>query len=239
MRYLALLAVLFLAGCISNTSRIISVNSTMDTVSQASNSNPAVQPDFTVQVVTYSASPYELKGYLYTPKGAGPFPAIVYNHGSEPQPGPKEAVASFFASHGYVVFVPHRRGQGLSSGPYVGDMVSGTPLERRQAQLDQLLMQADDVSAAFSYLKGLSVVDPGRMAVMGCSYGGIETVFTSERQLGLKAAVDFAGASESWAENPLLDERLKQAVHHSTVPIFFSRRRTTTTPSLRRFFRRR
>ena len=59
----------------------------------------------------------ELKGYLFipsTPLKASGWPFILYNHGSEELPGPKCDIGEEFASRGYVVFVPHRRGHGLS-----------------------------------------------------------------------------------------------------------------------------
>ncbi|HSB46582.1 MAG TPA: dienelactone hydrolase family protein [Candidatus Bilamarchaeum sp.] len=208
MRYLAIFAVLLMAGCVITSPANQSVNQTGEA-------------NYSVQVVTYSASPYELKGYLFVPSGPGPFPAIIYNHGSEEMPGPKEPVAAFFAQRGYVTFVPHRRGQGLSEGPYIGDLTAAAGQSERSAlQTELLAAQADDVEAAAYYVKNLSFVYPDRVAVMGCSYGGIETLFTAERDLGLKAAVDFAGDSESWG-NTILRERLKQAVVNSTVPVFF------------------
>jgi carboxymethylenebutenolidase len=173
--------------------------------------------------VTYSESPFVLKGFIHRPEGDGPFPAIVYNHGSEPKPGPKPRIASFFTSKGFVFFVPHRRGQGQSSGPNITGLISsaGGAGEKAEMQVSQLDAQAADVEAAVSYLASLPFVDKGRMAVMGCSYGGIMTVLTAERGLGLKCAVDFAGASMSWGGNRLLQERLKKAVRESKVPILF------------------
>jgi pimeloyl-ACP methyl ester carboxylesterase len=38
---------------------------------------------------------------------------------------------------------------------------------------------------------------------------------------GLRAALDFAGASMAWDDNPLLRERLLRAVESARVPIFF------------------
>src|SRR6266481_10194507 len=55
-----------------------------------------------------------LHGFLYRPQGNGSFPAILCIHGSEEKRGAKPALAEFFLSLGYVFFVPHRRGQGLS-----------------------------------------------------------------------------------------------------------------------------
>src|SRR5579864_4080241 len=51
-----------------------------------------------------------LQGYLYVPDGTGPFPAILWNHGSERHPGSQPVLARFYMSHGFVFFVPHRHG---------------------------------------------------------------------------------------------------------------------------------
>src|SRR4030095_5700049 len=62
-----------------------------------------------------SARPEEVKfpsgnlvlyGFLYKPQGNGPFPAILYNHGSEKNPGLKPALGDFFSTRGYVFFCP-------------------------------------------------------------------------------------------------------------------------------------
>lgn len=172
----------------------------------------AIEP----RLVDYTSNTPKLRGYLWRPSGDGPFPAIVYNHGSEKLPGDKTALGEFFALHGYVFFVPHRRGHGRSEGTYVGDQ--GKDPESR---LDELVAQRDDVVSAYNYLRAQSAVDVHNMFVMGCSYGGIETLLTAELPLDLRAAVDFAGASMSWSRNAPLQTRLKQAVAHAQTPIFF------------------
>src|SRR5262252_3502673 len=152
--------------------------------------------------VTFPSGTLTLGGFLWKPAGAGPFPTVVYNHGSEQLPGSKPAIGQFFANRGYVLFVPHRRGQGLSqgAGPWIQDVIAAAPSSQQdQVRVDQLLLQVDDVAAAVAYMKLQSFVDTAKMSVVGCSYGGIETVFTAERSLGLKSAVDFAGAAQTWA----------------------------------------
>src|SRR5215831_17439651 len=64
--------------------------------------------------VTFPSGKLVLHGFLYRPLGNGPFPAILYNHGSEQNPSWKPALGEFFSSRGYVFFVPHRRGHGRS-----------------------------------------------------------------------------------------------------------------------------
>jgi dipeptidyl aminopeptidase/acylaminoacyl peptidase len=80
-------------------------------------------------VVSFPSGELTLQGVLYKPEGAGPFPAVVYNHGSAPGMLSKqafEALGPVFASRGWVFFGPYRRGQGLSTsaGPYIGDEIA-------------------------------------------------------------------------------------------------------------------
>ena len=39
--------------------------------------------------VTFASNGFELHGFIYRPEGQGPFPAVLYNHGSERRPGSK------------------------------------------------------------------------------------------------------------------------------------------------------
>jgi predicted dienelactone hydrolase len=80
-------------------------------------------------IVTFPNGEITLHGVLYKPEGTGPFPAVVYNHGSAPGMLSKEAfdvLGPAFASHGWVFFGPYRRGQGssASAGPYIGDQIA-------------------------------------------------------------------------------------------------------------------
>jgi carboxymethylenebutenolidase len=200
-------------------------------------SNPSAPSPSAVapREVVFPSSGLNLHGYLWEPSGHGPFPAVLYNHGSEKLPGSKPVLGAFFPAQGFVFFVPHRRGQGLSPGPYISDLVAQAPLpQQNQVVVDQLIAQVDDVAAALTYLLGLPEIDHSRVVVMGCSYGGIETLLAAERDLPIRAAVDFAGAAESWAANPILQMQLVAAVDRAHVPIFFLQAMNDydTTPSL-------
>src|SRR5690349_14864889 len=79
--------------------------------------------------VTFPSGSLTLHGVLYKPEGKGPFPAVIYNHGSAEGMISKtgfDALGPVFASHGWVFFGPYRRGQGLSAsaGPYIGDQIA-------------------------------------------------------------------------------------------------------------------
>ncbi len=74
--------------------------------------------------------------------------------------------------------------------------------------------------AALNFLKSRPFVDAGRIAISGCSYGGIQTLLAGERDLGVKALAPFAPGAMSWNNNLMLAARLAQAVDRAQAPIF-------------------
>ena len=181
----------------------------------------SVLPPGSVEV-TFPSGKLMLHGYIHKPHGNGPFPAIIINHGSEQTPKSGLKIAEPFTRRGYVVFFPHRRGQGRSSdrGEYIMDLIRrepGSSLGKKFVELQEIHQQ--DVIAALAYLKQLSYVDSDRIAMTGCSFGGIQTVLASEKKLGLRATVAFSPAAMSWAIVPELQTRMIDAVGAATVPI--------------------
>lgn len=82
------------------------------------------QPAHNKQSVKFKSGQLTLVGVVYRPDGRGPFPAVIWNHGSEKTPGRSrqfDAVADIFVPAGYVVFAPSRRGHDSSEGTYIGD----------------------------------------------------------------------------------------------------------------------
>jgi len=80
--------------------------------------------------------------------------------------------------------------------------------------------EVEDVISALNYLKSRSFVDPTRIAVSGCSYGGIQTLLVGERNLDIKAVLPFAPGAMSWEHAPPLQDRLKRALNQANAPIF-------------------
>jgi len=150
-------------------------------------------PTFNKQRITFKSGELNLVGYLYKPNGAGPFPAVVWNHGSEKSPGggPQfDSVASIFVPAGYVVFAPMRRGHSDSEGEYIVSAVEHETARRGGAAGQQLAArlletsQLDDQLAGLAVVKGQPFVDGKRLVVAGCSYGGIQTLLGAERNVG-------------------------------------------------------
>lgn len=171
--------------------------------------------------VVFPAGGRQLHGFLWKPEGVGPFPAILWNHGSEKRPGSEPPLANFYTSHGYVFFVPHRRGQGRSPGEYIQDLVAQAPPGERGRRMVELQeAEVDDVVAALEYLKAQTFVDGQRLAISGCSYGGIQTLLAGERELGVRALIPFAPGAMSWEQNSALQDRLARAVDAAKAPVF-------------------
>jgi dipeptidyl aminopeptidase/acylaminoacyl peptidase len=183
------------------------------------------------EVVSFPSGAITLHGVLYKPEGAGPFPAVVYNHGSAPGMLSQEAFAALgpvFASRGWVFFGPYRRGQGLSAsaGPFIGDQIEAARkaggLRAGAATMTRLLEtdHLDDQMAALAWLRQQPFVSAGRIAVAGNSFGGVESVLGAEKA-AYCAAIDSAGGAQSWSAAPELRAAMTRAVLNSRSPTFF------------------
>src|SRR5712671_8026104 len=123
------------------------------------------------ETVTFPSGEITLHGVLYKPEGTGPFPAVIYNHGSAPGMMSEQAFAALgpvFASHGWVFFGPYRRGQGLSAsaGPYIGDQIAAAEqtggISAGAAALVRILEtdHLNDQLAALAWLRQQAFVQP-------------------------------------------------------------------------------
>jgi dipeptidyl aminopeptidase/acylaminoacyl peptidase len=188
---------------------------------------PPVDPE----VVSFPSGSVTLQGVLYRPAGAGPFPAVLFNHGSGPGLTADElfqALGPRFVSRGGVFFAPWRRGQGLSeaAGPYIMDDINAARTKEgisaaaavlvRRHETDQL----DDQLAGLAWLRAAAFVAHGRIAVAGNSFGGIQTVLGVERA-DYCAGIDMAGGAQSWKLSPPLQAVMTRAVRNARAPIFF------------------
>jgi polyhydroxybutyrate depolymerase len=166
-----------------------------------------------------------LRGWIYRPAGPGPFPAVIWNHGSEREPTAHPALGLFYVRHGYVLFLPVRHGHAPSPGDYIGDLLDrfkATTGDPRRVEAELVRLQEDynlDVEAAVAWLRTQPYVAADRIAMSGVSYGGIQTLLAAEKGLGVRAFVPFAPAAMSWA-NRALQLRLEQAARRATAPLF-------------------
>jgi dipeptidyl aminopeptidase/acylaminoacyl peptidase len=183
------------------------------------------------EVVSFPSGALTLRGVVYRPAGTGPFPAILWNHGSASGMLSQQAFDSMgpvFASHGWVYFAPWRRGQGLSAsaGPYIGDEIAAATKKGGTAAGATTMLRLlegdhlNDQLAGLRWLGTQTFVGAKRIAVGGHSFGGIETVLGAERE-PYCAAIDASGGAQSWAEAPELQTVMLRAVRNARAPIFF------------------
>ena len=186
-----------------------------------------------------------LHALLWRPAGRGPFPAVLFNHGSGPADAalgaPRLALGPVFARHGYVFLYLFRRGAGLSAseGTNSYDRMRQAFAEkgqegRNRVQID--LLEGDDLNdviAGLTFLRSRPEVDPRRVAVAGHSFGGSLTLVLAERDTMIRAALVFGGAAGSWDGSPPLRARLADAARKARAPIFliYAENDYTTAPA--------
>ncbi len=130
-------------------------------------------------------------GILYSPRdlpGGVRVPALVHVHGGPTAQWYRgfDAYAQFLVDRGFVVLAPNIRGS------------TGYGVAWRDAALKEWGgADLEDVAAGARYLQTLPFVDPGRLVVMGGSYGGYMTFMAVTRKPDLwRAAVAMVGITD-------------------------------------------
>ena len=173
------------------------------------------------RLVSFRSGELTLRGYLHRPEGAGPFPAVIWNHGSERRPGSFDELGGFYTSAGFVLFCPHRHGHGRSPGEYaLGVVPKGSRAQSIRWLIELHEDYLADTLAAVSWLGRQPFVDPSRMAMSGVSHGAIQTILAAEVDAKTAAYVPFAPAAMGWRGNPELQDRLLRAVRKAPAPMF-------------------
>ena len=130
---------------------------------------------------------------IYKPAGAGPFPTLIFNHGSVSNGNDHREVtytvtyaelASFFNENGWMVVFPQRRGRGKSDGRYA----EGWQPDQARYSCDSTVALAglehaiQDIDEVTKYLQTRTDVDQRRMLIGGHSKGGILSLAFAARQ---------------------------------------------------------
>lgn len=181
---------------------------------------PSVPPH---ETVFYTHDGLRLEAYFYRPAGDGPFPLIVYNHGSAPTgqervERPIGYIGRSFPPAGYAVLVPERRGYGKSEGATFAEEVGR---DRGRRFVERLGAEAGDLLAAADYVTHDPAfrVDPGRRAMIGWSFGGIVTTLAVSGRSDYRAAVVQAPGALNWDHSPDLRAALTTAAKKIVIPL--------------------
>jgi pimeloyl-ACP methyl ester carboxylesterase len=129
--------------------------------------------------VGFSNGNIRLAGTLIRPAGGGKHPAIILVHGSGPQNRASMVpFARFLVQNGIALLGYDKRGVGGSTGDW------------NTASFDEL---ADDVVAAFEYLKTRSDIDPSQIGMLGVSQAGWIMPLAAIRAKGIAFLISISG----------------------------------------------
>jgi len=163
-----------------------------------------------------------LEVVIFKPPGPGPFPAVMFHHGSTGNGDDpslfaltytNEAIARFFVERGFLIAFPQRRGRGASDGVYDEGF---TPDRSRYScvmapSLAGFEHAMADVDAAHRYLIGRGDVDGTRLLSAGVSRGGLLAVTHAAERPGVSlGAINFVGGwlSEGCVDGPAVNRSL-------------------------------
>jgi dienelactone hydrolase len=185
----------------------------------AASAHSQISVDAAYTEIFYPSGSLRIHAFLYKPKGDGPFPVVIYNHGARSgrprRPEPNEYIGSLLTRVGYVVLIPERRGYGGSDGPTLAEAI-GSDLGRRF--VTRVEAETDDVFAAVDYLRTLPFTDTKRIGIMGYSLGGIVTMFAIRRSTAFAVAINQAGAAGVWNISAEMRSALIAAAEKATTP---------------------
>lgn len=159
------------------------------------------------------------------PEGQGPFPTVVFNHGSTGKGQNRSVysrtvapavIAEYFVGQGWLTLFPQRRGRGKSGGIYGEGLAtdgSGYSCDADIA-ITGFGRAIEDIDAVISHLHDRADVNRNRMIIAGVSRGGILSIACAGmRPQIFHGCISFnggwlgAGCPSHAYVNPLLFER--------------------------------
>lgn len=152
-----------------------------------------------------AGKPVRLELLISKPNGVGPFPTLVFNHGSTGRGDNPElfgrswsssTISKYFVDKGWMVIFPQRRGRGGSDGRY--DEGFDPDRSRYSCQTDLSLAGVAraiaDLDAVMEHVRARPDVLTNRMLVGGQSRGGILAIaYAGERPEMFIGAINFVG----------------------------------------------
>ena len=187
--------------------------------------------------VTVDGETVKLAVITYKPSGPGPFPTLIFHHGStgrgfDPslfaRPYDPKPLAEWFTARGWAVVLPSRRGRGGSEGLYDGGFSSLGRAKGYTCEETPSLAGADralaDIDAITPLILAQPFVDRSKLAVGGQSRGGILSVAWSGRQPGTpRAVVNFVGGwlgTGCWSASTVNQDLFERGVRYGRPTIW-------------------
>ncbi len=147
----------------------------------------------------------ELEIIVNKPPQAGPFPTILFNHGSTGRGNNRAmhrrtirpaVIGNFFAERGWMTLFPQRRGRGKSGGVYAEGLApdgSGYSCDADVAMAG-FERAVEDMDAVVRALSDWPEIDPRRLLVGGVSRGEILAIaYAGMRPGTFQGAINFNG----------------------------------------------
>lgn len=149
---------------------------------------------YTKYLISYPSDNLKIYGVMNLPKGSGPFPVVILNHGyfntSTFKSGDgTDTMANILAAKGYITLAPDYRGFGNSED------------SQESASRGHRPDYAIDVLNLIASVKSLDKADPNRIGIWGHSMGGEVSLRTIEATDKVKAVVLWAPTSGNAADN--------------------------------------
>ncbi len=150
--------------------------------------------NYTSYQVSYDSDGLKIYGVMNVPKGNGPFPVIILNHGyyntSQFQSGDgTKTMADILARNGYLTLASDYRGHGMSENDGEGRGGGHRP------------EYAIDVLNLIASLESLSYIDTNKIGMWGHSMGGEVSLRTIEATDRVKAVALWAPTSANASHN--------------------------------------
>ena len=174
--------VLLLLSLITNDTSTTEQTNTDEQVEHTALGEPVADLASTSSVTYYN----DVVGYLATPEGDGPFPALILIHEWWGLNDNIKSLAEDFAKQGYVALAVDLYEGAVAETPEEAGALAGSVRENVDAAFANL-------EAATTYLSSLSIVDGERLASVGWCFGGQWAYNMAANNMNIDASVMYYG----------------------------------------------
>jgi len=170
--------------------------------------DPAYAPrreDFREEDVQVGTAPWTLRGTFTAPKGDGPFPVVVFVHGS----GPQDRDETIGPNKPFKDMALGLAAMGIASLRYdKRTLVYARETQARAKDFTPIEETVDDAIAAVQKAKRASVADPGKVFIAGHSFGASMAPFIAAKAGGVAGLIMLAPSA-----TPLEDDLVRQITY--------------------------